>query len=396
MRRRRTKRRPHVAFAAALLVLALALFVGACGDDDDDGGSSDSGGSSDDVQAEATDRVEAAKAVPEFTLEAEPVDVAAAQGKTIFNIPIASSIPYVVGVDNEMKQIAEENGVEFIEFNNEGTPTEWASGMEQAIDRGVDLINLQAAPDPTLLVPQLKAAKEAGIPVTLTHLYQDGTEPPPEVADLLAATVTVPFDVAARLSVDFAIMEDGCDVTPLIITSDEVSPSDGIVAAMEDQFAQNCPDVQAEVINVPVVDWGTKIQPEVVAALQANPDMNWVLPIYDSMSLPASAGIQQSQRDVKIATYNGTPEVMQLLLDGDIVVAEQGENINWLAWANMDQIFRVLTNGPVIEDGNEKTPIRTFDDSNIQEAVGDDGAVAPNLGYGDAYVEGYEGLWGVN
>lgn len=397
----RTKRRPRAALAVGALALVLGLFVAACGGDDSDEGAGGSDGAAadsgtEDTQAAAMERVEEAAQVPEFTLEAEPVDVSAAEGKTIFNIPIASTIPYVAGVDAEMKKIAEDNGVEFIEFNNEGSPTEWARGMEQAINRGVDLISLQAAPDPTLLVPQLEAAQEAGIPVQLSHLFQNGTDGglPPRVADLLTSVVTVPFDEAARLEVDYTIAQDGCDVTPVIITSREVLPSDGIVATMEEQYAENCPDVEAEVINVPVVDWGTKIQPEVVSALQANPDINWVLPIYDSMSLPAEAGINQAQRgtDVKIATYNGTPEIMQLLQDGDVVAAEMGENINWLAWANMDQAFRVLTDGAIIEDGNEETPIRLFDDSNIDEAGN---PVQPDQGYGDAYVRGYEELWGI-
>jgi ribose transport system substrate-binding protein len=45
-----------------------------------------------------------------------------------------------------------------------------------------------------------------------------------------------------------------------------------------------------------------------------------------------------------------------------------------------------------IADGNEKTPLRIFDDSNIDETgtppVG-------GKGYGDAYISGYKQLWGL-
>lgn len=387
--------RSRGALIAGLLVLALSVFAAACGDDDS--GSTDSGGTTADsgaAQEEAAAAVEAAKEIPEFTLEAEPVDISKAEGKTMFNIPVASTIPYVAAVDDEMQKIAEDNGIKFVQFENEGTPTEWAQGMDQAIGQGVDLIVLQAGNDPNLVIPQLKKAKEAGIPVLVSHLYQNGESPNPEVADLIAGYVTVPFHEAAELSADYAVSESGCDVNALIITAKEVPPSDGIVDATESQLRLRCPDVKTKVINVPVVEWGTKIQPEVQSALQADPDINWVMPIYDSMSLPAEAGIKQAQKseDVRIVSYNGTPDILKLIQDGDVMAANQGENINWLGWANMDQAFRILADGPIIEDGNEATPLRTFDDSNVDETGT---PPTPDEGYGDAYIEGYQALWGI-
>jgi ribose transport system substrate-binding protein len=386
---------------AGLLVLALSVFLVACGGDDDDDSTTaeetttTEAAVEDTAQADAAAVIEENKAIPEFTLEAEPFDVSGVEGKSIFNIPVASTIPYIAAIDAEMEKIAKDNGVDFTQFNNEGSPTEWAQGMDQAIDQGVDLIILQAGNDPNLVIPQLKSAQEAGIPVLVTHLYQNGEGPNPEVADFIAAIVTVPFWEAARLSVDYAVSESGCDLNAVIITANEVPPSEGIVDAMETQIADRCPDAPTKVINVPVVDWGTKIQPEVQSALQADPDVNWILPIYDSMSLPAEAGIKQVQKgggEVRIASYNGTPDILKLIQDGDIVVAEMGENINWLGWANMDQAFRILTGSPIIEDGNEETPLRVFDASNVDET-----GVPPttNEGYGEAYIEGYEQLWGL-
>jgi len=398
---RTSRLRSKAALIAGLLVLALSVLVAACGDDDDDSTSADSGGTETtadggDAQADAAANIEANKAIPEFTLEAEAFDISGAEGKTMFNIPVASTIPYVAAIDDEMQKIAEDHGVEFIQFENEGSPTEWAQGMEQAIDRDVDLIVLQAGNDPNLLVPQLKEAEKAGIPVLVSHLYQNGTGPDdPEVADLITALVTVPFWKAAELSADYAVSESGCDVNAVIITASEVPPSDGIVDAMQTRLSERCPDAKQKVINVPVVDWGTKIQPEVQSALQADPDVNWVLPIYDSMSLGVEAGIKQAQKgggEVRIASYNGTPDILKLIQDGDIMAADQGENINWLGWANMDQAFRILADGPIIEDGLEDTPLRVFDKGNVDET-----GTPPtgNEGYGDAYISGYEELWGI-
>ncbi len=390
-------------FAALLAALLLAFTVAACGDDDDDGGgggggSGDSGSESSggDVEAEAQAALDAASGIPDFTLEAESFDVSKAKGKTLFNIPVASTIPYVAAVDQEMKRVAEDQGVKFIQFENEGSPTQWAAGFNQAINRKVDLIVMQAGNDPRLVIPQLRRAKQAGIPVLVSHLYQNGESPPPEVADLITAYVTVPFHEAAALEVDYAVAQDGCDgvAKTLVINAEEVPPSNGIVKAMEDQLAKRCPDAEAVVVNVPVVDWGTKIAPETQSALTTNPDIKWVLPIYDSMSIGASAGVRAAGKtgQVKIASYNGTPDILKLIQDGDIVAADMGENINWLGWANMDQAFRILADGPIIEDGNEETPLRVFDDENVDETGV---PPTPNEGYGDAYIDGYEQLWGI-
>ena len=43
--------------------------------------------------------------------------------------------------------------------------------MQAAIAQKPDLINLDTAPDPRGLQPQIAAAKAAGIPVIVTHFY---------------------------------------------------------------------------------------------------------------------------------------------------------------------------------------------------------------------------------
>lgn len=350
----------------------------------------------DPAQAEAAAAIEAAKAIPAFTLQAEPFDISAAKGKVVFNIPVSSAIPYVAGVDAEMKKVAEEAGVEFIQFENQGNPTQWAQGMDQAIERKVDLIILQAGNDPQLLIPQLERAKAAGIPVLVSHLYQNGTTPPDSVKDLITALVTVPFHEAAVLEAQYAIAQSGCEkMNAVIITAKEVPPSDGITAAMEAEIKRLCPDAKSKVINVPVVDWGTKISSETQSALTADPDVTWILPIYDSMSLGVEAGIRAAGKgdgSVRIASYNGTPDILKLIQDGDIMAADMGENIGWLGYANMDQAFRILAGAPLIADGNEQTPLRVFDDSNVAETGT---PPTPDQGYGDAYIAGYKALWGM-
>ncbi len=143
---------------------------------------------------------------------------------------------------------------------------------------------------------------------------------------------------------------------------------------------------------MPLSEWATKIASETQSALQQDPGINYLTPIYDSMSLFAQQGIKAAgkQATVKIASYNGTPAVMELIKNGDIMAMDAGENIQWLAYATVDQAGRLITGAPIIADGNEQTPLRVFTKANIAEAGNPPGATQ---GYGTAYVTGYGKLW---
>jgi ribose transport system substrate-binding protein len=395
----------RVRYALATLGVAcsMAFAVSACGSDDSSDSASSSGsgsttadsGGGGDAQATAKAAIEKGKQIPQFSLDAESFDASKASGMTIFNIPVSSAIPYVAAVDKEMQKVAKARGIKWVQFENQGNPTQWATGMNQAISQKADLIILDAGIDPKLLIPQLRRAKAANIKVLVNHLYQNGEAPDQQILDLIDGYITVPFHESGELSVQYAVADGGCDAvkSALIINAKEVPPSQGIVDAMTAKLAELCPDAKAKVVNVPVVDWGTKIAPEVQSALSADPNMKWVLPIYDSMSIPAIAGIRAAGKaaNVKVASYNGTPDVMKLIESGDNMAADMGENIEWLAYANMDQAMRILTDGPIIKDGNENTPLRVFDDSNVKEA----GAPEYVKGFGTSYIDGYKKLWGV-
>jgi ribose transport system substrate-binding protein len=393
--------RARYALATLGVACSMAFGVVACGDDSSDSASSGSGsttsdgGGGSDAQSTAKAAIEKGKQIPQFSLDAESFDASKASGMTIFNIPVSSAIPYVASVDKQMQKIAKERGIRWVQFENQGNPTQWATGMNQAISQKADLIILDAGIDPKLLIPQLRRAKSANIKVLVNHLYQNGEAPDQQILDLIDGYITVPFHESGELSVQYAVADGGCDAvkSTLIINAKEVPPSQGIVDAMTAKLAELCPDAKPKVVNVPVVDWGTKIAPEVQSALSADPNMKWVLPIYDSMSIPAIAGIRAAGKgaNVKVASYNGTPDVMKLIESGDNMAADMGENIEWLAYANMDQAMRILTDGPIIKDGNENTPLRVFDDSNVKEA----GAPEYVKGFGTSYIDGYKKLWGV-
>jgi ribose transport system substrate-binding protein len=384
---------------ALVIVVALSLTATlvACGDDDDGGGGGSDGASSSESNPaleQARDTLATATELPKFTFEGEPFDASKAAGKTIFSIPLSSAVPYVNAIEQEMKDVAALAGAKQVSYENKGSTQEHARGIQQAISSNADVIILQNL-GPETLLPQLRAAKRAGIPVVVSHWYANGTEPPAAAKPLVTALSNAPFAEAGRLSTSYAVLNTDEDLHPLIITEDSFPISGVIKKAMRDELEKLCESCEATEINVPLADWQTKMQAAVQSALTRDPKINYVLPLYDSMSLGVQAAIRASGKsdEVKIASFNGTADILKLIVDDDIMQADVGEDPKWIAWATMDQALRLASGVEPIADGNEQTPLRVFDDSNIADA----GSPPKNgQGYGDAYVDGYKQIWGLS
>jgi len=389
----------HVRRVVVASALAAALVAAGCGSGDDsaENASATPAASSEATSpnmAQAKKAIEEAEAIPEFTLDAPAFDASKAKGKTLFLVPITSNDQFAAAIDKEMKILGDELGLKVVEFNNQGSPTEWAKGIDQAISQKADAIAMIAGGDPALVLPQLKRAKAAGIPAIISHYYQSG-EVPKNVSDVMAAFVQGTFHQAGRLMANYAYVNTDGEPYPLIVEAAEAAPSAGMVKAIKDELKSLCPDCSSKTINVPVADWATKMRGAVQSALVQDPKINYVLPLYDSMSIGAQAGVMAAGKKTPIASYNGTPAVLKLIQDGDIVQMDAGENVNWIAYATMDQALRLLSGEPPVpdSDNNQRLPLRVFDDNNIDEAGSPPVA---GKGYGDAYVDGYRKLWGLD
>lgn len=385
------------AWPFALLAVG-ALTLAACSS----GGSSDSGAASDTAATEETveqdaggvsqavlDNVAAAKALPTFTAPGDAFSIADVNGKKIFEIPSVPN-PFLQSISDSMKEAAEAAGAVYTVCDNQGEVSQWISCMDQATNSSQDIIVLNGAPDPRALEPQIAAANDAGIPVTVVHFHDDSNPAPPECEGCSNVTgvVTAPFNVAGKAAADWIIADSGGMANTLIVGGSDILPSPATIDTMTQAFDNDCAECQYTVINIPVADWNTKTQSEVQAALQANPDIDYVYVLYDAMVAGAVPAVETLGRtDVKVGSYNGSPFALDFIRDGDIVAFNVGEDTPGIGYAAMDQAFRILT-------GNEpvptRTPIRIWDDSNVSEA----GVPAqPGVGYGDSYVSGYKSLW---
>ena len=67
-------------------------------------------------------------ALPTFVAPGPAFDASKLRGKTIFNIPATSNVPFVVQIDQSMAKVAKLFGINFIEYANQGRPSEWVAG----------------------------------------------------------------------------------------------------------------------------------------------------------------------------------------------------------------------------------------------------------------------------
>lgn len=399
MTARNGARAPHrlAAIAAVGGLLLAACTSGSPGPSASTGGSPASGSPAGSAAYVVPDAVKANVAkymgLPTFTAPGPSIDVSSLRGKSMFLIPLVPN-PFNQSIEDTMQSIAAKVGMTYTKYANEGQASQWVQGMNAAIAAHPDIIVLNTAPDPRVLQPQLEAAKAAGIPVLVTHFYDDGSPVPPDCDGCAAgvtALVTAPFNVAGEAAANWVIQDSNGTAHIVVVGAGDILPSPATVAKVQETFANNCPACVVTVINNPVADWNNKTQGVVQSALTADPSINYVYPLYDAMVAGAVAAVQTIGKadSVKVLSYNGSPYVLQFIQDKNIAAMDVGEDTVGIGYANMDQAFRILLGLPTVP---ERTPIRIFDSTNVNDA-----GVPPTTGtgYGGALAEGFLALWGL-
>jgi ribose transport system substrate-binding protein len=338
--------------------------------------------------ADAKALVEKYSKLPTFEAPGPAFDAKACMaGKKIFVIPLTNANPFNVAISKGMEQAASIVGFPLKSWETQLSPDQWTQGINKAVEEGYNLIDLQGGLPPEFIAPQIQEARKKGVKVTVTHDYDATTQKPPDFLDGAANTdyVTVGHIMAA-----WAIAKTGGKVNAIVLGPDEITPTGPIRDAVLGYLKEKCPSCKAKYINTPVTEWATKIQPAVQAALLADPGVNYVLPVYDSMAQFIVPAIQAAGSKAKIVSYNGTPFVLDMLRDGDIVEMDVGESLGWVGMAGIDADMRLLCGKGKVTKLN--TPAYIFDKSNVATA----GKPATfNDGYGDAHITGFKKLWGI-
>lgn len=381
------RRRRSLATVGAVFVFGAAALAG-CGDDTSSTGTSGgSGGSGPDI-AGAQAEIDTFRAVPTFTAPGPAVDAAKAKGKKVAIIPASSNVPFVTTIAEGMVDIGTKAGLDVEIFKNQGAPAEWTKGISDALSKDADSIDLLAGIDPKAVSAQVTQATGAKKNVVVTHLYDVDQAVDPSVT----AATNIPYKQAGKLLADWAIVKTQGKANVLVTVITQVNSTVPMVEGIEETFATRCGEgCKITKIDTTIADLG-KLQQQVQSELTADPSINYVINLYDSAQAPQTeAAIKALGRDdLKIATFNGTPDILKLIKPGSIIEMDVAENLDWIAYGAVDQHLRLLSGAEPTTTPN--IPIRVFDASNVAEAGS---PPANGKGFGDGYQAEYEKLWGL-
>jgi ribose transport system substrate-binding protein len=332
------------------------------------------------------------KQLPTFEPPGPSFDASKAAGKTVFTIQESSANPFTQQIQQSMKRAADKVGVKLIDYPNQGQHTQWIQGINQAIAQKVDAVAVMGGTiGPKYFKPQADALKAAGIP--LVTIVDTDLSQPAEAGT--TARVAQPYIQAAKLDADWIIQQTKCNADVLIVTTNDLIAGDVNTVAAQEEFAKYCGSTcKFKTVNVAIPDWATKIPSSVQAAIQGDPQLNYIFPLYDAMVQFVVPGIRLAGATgkVKVASFNGTPFALKMIQDNTDFVMNVGESEDWLGFAGMDQVMRILTGNKPIDTGDEHIPLRVFDKTNVNDA-----GVPPafGLGYGDTWLTGYYKMWGL-
>ena len=325
---------------------------------------------------------------PVFEAPGPPFDIrACAKNLKMLSIPNNSANPFVTGLVTSEVAVGREIGLQVTAWQNQGQPNQWIQGFNYAVSNRFNIIDLIAGINPAVVEPQIREANQAGLK-TFTSVYYDVSQ---KLDPLFTGSMPLNYhDDMGEVLADWMAVHTGGKARAIVIKSDEVLPTAPLVAGIQDGFKKNCPGCQiVQEINVGITEWGTKIQPSLQSALLAHPEVNYVIPIYDSMTQFVMPAINLTGRAgrVKVATADGTPFVLDLLRQGSVEM-DIGENLDWVARATIDGYMRKICNLPMPTELNIAYYI--FDQHNVTDA----GVPAQySRGYGDAYKRGFDTLW---
>ena len=386
-----------VVVVTVLVILAFAFALMACGGSSGGGSSTSPSASSSASGDQAANQATAAQAyagmtdVPTFKAPGPAFDAKKAMsGKGILSIPGSGTDPFYVQVETGMKDAAQAVGYKFTTYMNQGQLTQYQQGFQQAINSKASLVDLLAGPDPHALKPQIDQAQSAGLKVVSSHLT--GFQ---QTVPYVNNNLPQDYGKAGQILADW-IIAHSWNTHCLVLVADEIVSTSNVEAGFKDEAAKLDPGLQYKFVNVPVPDWGTKIQPIVQSAIVADPKLTYVAAIYDNMltgCVPAVTATNSADR-VKLIGFNASPGIVDMVREGKVEM-DFGDMLNWAGWAIADAEMRIIAGQPVPQNGAVgqylNNPFRMWIESNASEM----GVPAQyTKGYGD-YQSQYKKLWGL-
>lgn len=323
------------------LLLVLALLGAACGDDDSEPevqdttppttsgttASGDSGGA-DTAQA----FVDALTSRPTQVAQSEPFTGEIPEGKTI--MWIQCPVTACQQLEQPLKDATDALGWTLTTVTHEGTPESVKAAYEQAVREAPDAVVSSGFPR-VIFETELEQLAASNIPVIQITVTD-------EPVDGLTAIVNGPgrnASVGEQLA-NFVVADSDATANTLWVTTGypilepELDGLDG-EQGFEPTMTALCEACSVDVLDLPFEALGTDAPARIVAHLQANPDITYVVGAFGDIvsGLPGALNDAGMADDVKLVTYTQNPALSAALEAGEVeaVVGFPGAENMWQA-----------------------------------------------------------------
>lgn len=383
---RRLGGRSSQIIGAFALPLAAALALAGCSG----GVQGTSSGGSGDSSAAASVVAKLEKAVSYTTPGPSFAAGDALRGKGISLIVSGESAAFVQDFISGVKDAAKILGASVDVQDSQYDPTKASELIDKAVAAHAAAIVTQSV-DSTTVAASLQGAKAAGIPV-IEATSRDAGAVPAEIAKLgVSAIASFCYSCAGAQMADYAVASTKGDVHALLYKVPGVVVSDAMVSGFQNELKKVSPNSTTTIVSAPAADWQSNLATLTTSNLQTNPNINWLVPVFDAMvSLIEPAVASSGLSGTSVVTYNASQPALKLLASRQLVKSDIGNSPYWLGWGTVDQIARIAAGQPPLDD--EKIPARLFDSTNISTI---DLTGSQQSWYGDFdLAKEYSTLWG--
>ena len=262
------------------------------------------------------------------------------KGKKIFAIPLTDANPFDVAIVGGMEQAAKIVGFPFRSLGDPALARPVDAGHQQGgRTEGYNLDRSRRRPAAGIHRAADRRGAREGRQGRRRRTTTTLTQKAPDFLDGSAKTDYV---TVGKLIAAWAIAKTDGKVDAVVLGPDEITPTGAAQEAILDYFKENCPTCKTDIHQHARGGMGDQ-DPTGGAGARCSPipTINYVLPIYDSMSqFVVPAIVSDRVRSAKIVSYNGTPFVLDMMRDGDIVEMDVGESLGWVGMAGIDADMR--------------------------------------------------------
>jgi ribose transport system substrate-binding protein len=261
-------------------------------------------------------------------------------GKLIYNVSCSLAVVGCAQISGNIGKAAKAAGERFKACDAGTTPTKANGCFTDAVNAHAAAIVVNAVGTNQAGIGY-KAAAKAGIPIigvfTGNPLHSVGVKS--EVAG------TACLDEASLVA-DYVIVHTQGKANSMFVSENTLSCDTQRTAAYS-KVMKRCPSCHTTNLTFDLSTMTSDLPQKVTAALQTNPNLNYVVGVFDQVAGIASAAIRQAGKKIPVAGMDANPPNVQAIRTGGLqdvdVTVGQGE----VAWAGVDAAVRVISHRPV-------------------------------------------------